>query len=75
MDSYGERLKKIQTAIDDILTTGQSYEIDGKKYTKANLRELYEIEKRYIDLVQKYGDNANVLSKPQKRVVNVSFLG
>jgi Mg2+ and Co2+ transporter CorA len=75
MDSYGERLKKIQTAIDDILTTGQSYEIDGKKYTKANLRELYEIEKRYIDLVQKYGDKANVLSKPQKRVVNVSFVG
>ena len=74
MLTFGERLTKIQTAIDDILTTGQSYEIDGKKYTKANLRELYELEKRYIDLVQKYGANANALSKPQKRVSNVSFI-
>ena len=74
MLTYGERLQKIQLAIDDVLTTGQSYKLDNKEYTKANLQTLYELEKRYIDLVQRYGENGSALSKPQKRVSNVSFV-
>ena len=75
MLTFGERLKKVQEAIDDILTTGQSHKIDGKEYTKANLRELYELEKRYIDDVMEHGaDKTSVTAGKKQRKAGVSFV-
>ena len=75
MISFGERLKQIQEAIDSILTTGQSYKIDGKEYTKANLRELQMLEERYFDLVRKYGPDKSAVNAGKKiRQVGVRFV-
>ena len=74
MDTYGQRLQKIQNAIDNILISGQSYELDGKKYTKANLAELYALENRYLDLVAKFGADSNALTQKQyRRIKGVRF--
>ena len=74
MKTFGEKLQQIQDAIEDILQNGQSHKIDGKEYTKANLRELYELEKHYLDLVLKYGRDKDPATVQNKRVAKVSFV-
>ncbi len=42
--TYAEELVLVQTAIANILQTGQSYAIEGRSLTRANLNDLYARE-------------------------------
>ena len=47
MASYADRLAKVQTAIDQILTSGQSVSDDGSVWVRADLGKLQAIEQSY----------------------------
>ena len=59
-----EILEQIKTAISEILTKGQTVEFDGKKYDRANVKELMELRKYYQGLVNSEIRNGHPMSKP-----------
>jgi len=50
MATYAERLANVQAAIDDVLLTGVSVRLNNRQLTKANLKELQDLEERYQGL-------------------------
>lgn len=50
MKTYSEQLEEVQTAITKIVTLGQSYTIEGRTLTRADLRTLYDREKVLMPL-------------------------
>lgn len=49
--TYSAQLEEVQTAITAILTGSQSYSMGGRSLTRADLRTLYDQEKRLLMLV------------------------
>lgn len=45
--TYTERLELVRTAIDEILSTGQSVSVDGRNFSMADLSELRKLELDY----------------------------
>ena len=54
--TLGERLKSVQAAIEKA-ERSQSYEIDGRKLTRADLATLYKQEEKLIKEIEKYGED------------------
>lgn len=46
-----ERLASIDTAIDGILSGNQSYSVLGRTFTKANLKDLWQMRKEVAGAV------------------------
>ena len=51
--TYAEQLEEVQDAISAILTKGQSYSIEGRTYTRANLKDLQDREAYLRPLVER----------------------
>lgn len=43
--TYQQQLEDVQTAIAEIETRGQSVDVNGRQFTRANIARLYEREK------------------------------
>lgn len=54
-----QQLELVQTAIEAVLTS-QSYEIKGKKLTRADLEMLQAREERLEEKIRKYGPNYTI---------------
>lgn len=52
--TYGEQLDAVQTAITAV-ETSQSYEMDGRKLTRADLETLYRREDSLISKIEIHG--------------------
>jgi hypothetical protein len=50
MATAAEILAAIDTAILDILQNGQEVTLNGRRYTKANIKELQTLRKDYSEL-------------------------
>lgn len=73
LKTVGEQLAEVQLAITAVMA-GQSYDIAGRKMTKANLAELTSREDTLISRGDKYGFNKIFnTSTTSKAVYNVSF--
>ena len=59
-----EILEQIKIAIYEILTKGQTVEFDGKKYDRANVKELMELQKYYQGLANSETRNVHPMSVP-----------
>jgi len=55
-----ELLAKVETAIDGILERGQSYTINGRTYTRANLAELRRFRKELEVEVEKAAQGGGI---------------
>jgi hypothetical protein len=64
-----EQLEEVQAAISAIMTTGQSYSIDGQSFTRADLDKLTI---RETMLLKRY---AAETSANRPRVSSTSFIG
>lgn len=51
--TYTEQLEQVQAAITAVLTKGQSYTIDGRTFTRADLGALQEREQYLMPLAQR----------------------
>ena len=51
--TYTEQLEEVQAAISDILTGAQSVTYKDKSVDRANLRTLYDMEKRLRIMVKR----------------------
>ena len=51
-----QQLESVQTAIEAVLTS-QSYEMEGRKLTRADLEMLQAREDRLEEKIRKYGPN------------------
>lgn len=54
-----EQLELVQTAIEAVLTS-QSYSIDGKQLTRADLDMLQKREERLEEKIRKYGPSYRI---------------
>ncbi|MEA1919141.1 MAG: hypothetical protein U9N52_04825 [Campylobacterota bacterium] len=73
LKSLGEQYEEVQNAISSVMS-GQSYDIAGRKMTKANLAELTGREKFLLERIEKYGfDFIPSSAKTQKAALNVQF--
>lgn len=72
--TLGQQLDAVQTAIDAV-ETSQSYEMEGKKLTRADLGELYRREARLISKIDMHGRNHTLgqNSTPMKMTAHVQF--
>ncbi len=71
--TVGQQLEEVQLAITAVMS-GQSYDIAGRKMTKANLAELTSREDTLISRGDKYGfDKLFNTSTSEKAVYGVSF--
>lgn len=52
-ETLSAQLTRVQTAIAAIENRGQSYTINGRTYTKADIRALYDREQRLLTLIAK----------------------
>lgn len=52
-ETYAERLTKVRTAIDKILSGSQSWRFGDRQYTRADLPTLYRMEERFERLAAK----------------------
>ena len=50
-ETLDAQLTRVQAAIAGVETKGQTFNIDGVTYSRANLKTLYEREKRLLALV------------------------
>ncbi len=56
-ETYQAQLERVQAAIAKIETSGQAYEIDGRKMTRADLSRLYAREDRLRGLAASEADS------------------
>lgn len=72
--SLGLKLDEIETAIDAVLGS-QSYEMNGRKLTRADLNSLYAREDRLISQIELHGRDfiPGQNTKPMKMSANVVF--
>jgi len=54
--TLGEQLNEVQEAITAVLTS-QSYKMNGRELTRADLSALEMREDRLFTLIEKYGDD------------------
>lgn len=52
VESYQVQLERVQAAIAAIESGAQSYAVEGRQFTKADLRTLYEREKYLRAMVE-----------------------
>lgn len=52
-ETYAERLIKVRTAIDKILSGSQSWRFGDRSYTRADLPTLYKMEERFERMASK----------------------
>jgi len=65
--TLGEQLEEVQNAITAVLTS-QSYKMNGRELTRADLSALEMREDRLISLIEKHGDG---YSPTQNNLVGV----
>lgn len=53
VESYQVQLERVQAAIAAIESGAQSYAVEGRQFTKADLRTLYEREKYLREMVER----------------------
>lgn len=72
--TLGQQLDAVQTAITAV-ESSQSYELDGRKLTRADLSTLYKREDNLISKIETYGRDyiPGQNTKPMRRCVNVRF--
>lgn len=72
--SLGVKLDEIEEAIDAVLAS-QSYEINGRKLTRADLNSLYSREDRLLSQIQMHGRDfiPGQNTKPMKMSAHVVF--
>lgn len=72
--SLGVKLDEIETAIDAVLAS-QSYEMNGRKLTRADLGSLYEREDRLLSQIEIHGRDfiPGQNTKPMKMSAYVVF--
>lgn len=70
MATDAERLTEIDTAITGILTTGQSYTIDGITYTRAGLGTLERMRREIVATIARSAGTKSVV-----RSVDLSGMG
>lgn len=72
--TLGQKLDAVQTAISAV-ETSQSYEMDGRKLTRADLSILYKREDSLISKIEIYGRNYSPgqNTTPMKTRANVQF--
>lgn len=71
METYTERLTKVRTAIDKILSGSQSWRFGDRQYTRADLPTLYKMEERFERLAAK--ERAATGSGGRNRIRYVGF--
>ncbi len=72
--TLGQQLDEIQVAIEAV-TTSQSYEMNGRKLTRADLGDLDRREDKLISKIELYGRNyiPGSNTTPMKMTANVRF--
>lgn len=72
--TLGQQLDAVQTAITAVQTS-QSYEMDGRKLTRADLETLYRREDSLISKIEIHGRNytPGQNTSPLKTRANVQF--
>lgn len=72
--TYGQMLDDVQAAISAVHSS-QSYELDGRKLTRADLSTLYKEQSDLISKIENYGRDyiPGQNTKPTRRSVNVQF--
>lgn len=72
--TLGEKLDEIEIAIEAVLTS-QSYKMNGREMTRADLNTLYVHEDRLISQIQMHGRNfiPGQNTKPMRMSANVRF--
>ena len=72
--TLGQQLDAVQTAISAV-ETSQSYEMDGRKLTRADLSILYKREDSLISKIEIYGRNYSPgqNTTPMKTRAHVQF--
>jgi len=72
--TLGQQLEAVQTAIEAV-ETSQSYKIDGKELTRANLKDLYNRENNLISKIDILGSSyiPGQNQKPMKMYAPVQF--
>lgn len=72
--TYGQQLDAVQTAIEAV-ETSQSYELDGRKLTRADLSTLYRREDDLISKIEIHGRNyiPGQNTSPMKMRAHVQF--
>lgn len=72
--TLGQQLDAVQTAITAV-ESSQSYELDGRKLTRADLSTLYKREDDLISKIESYGRDyiPGQNTQPMRRSVNVRF--
>lgn len=72
--TLGQQLEALQTAISAV-ETSQSYEIDGRKLTRADLATLYKREDALISKIDIFGRNyiPGQNTSPMKMRAHVRF--
>ncbi|UTD54932.1 hypothetical protein [Halomonas sp. MS1] len=71
METYAERLTKVRTAIDKILSGSQSWRFGDRQYTRADLPTLYKMEERFERLAAK--ERAATGSGGRNRIRYIGF--
>lgn len=67
-----EQIEEVQEAISAVMS-GQSYIINGRHMTKANLADLTAREELLLNRFKKDGNTDFTTKKPQKAVAHVQF--
>ena len=57
MATYQQLLDQIDTCITNILAGSQSYTINGRTFTKANLKDLWTMRNHTVELLQQQTDS------------------
>jgi hypothetical protein len=70
-ETYTERLTKVRTAIDKILSGSQSWRFGDRQYTRADLPTLYKMEERFERLAAK--ERGATASGGRNRIRYVGF--
>lgn len=70
-ETYTERLTKVRTAIDKILSGSQSWRFGDRQYTRADLPTLYKMEERFERLAAK--ERAATGSGGRNRIRYIGF--
>lgn len=72
--TLGQQLDAVQTAITAV-ESSQSYKLDGRELTRADLSTLYKREDDLISKIENYGRDyiPGQNTQPMRRGVNVRF--
>lgn len=69
--TLGEQLEEVQNAISAVLTS-QSYKLNGRELTRADLSALEMREERLLGLIEKYGADYTAGQQAEVRGVRAS---